>query len=100
MEKKALSILLKIVQNNSELSPLRKLGYYYSQIPILLSEAVKDGYLEHAGYFFKLSAEGVAFLSDYSDSENEHGIERWVLPQTNKTVTPCEKYDIIIPDKI
>ena len=79
---------------------MKNLGYYYSQITLLLSEAVEAGYLIRENLSYNLSEKGMKFLSGYSDRNNENGIERWVLPQANKKVTPCGKYGIVLPDKI
>ena len=100
MDQKTLSYLLRIIKKNSDITPLRSLGYFYSQIVFLLIEALDDGYLVHEGLTYKLSPEGTKFLLDYAEVNNEHGIERWVLPRTNMMVTPLGIYDIVLPKKI
>ncbi len=100
MDHKTLAYLLRIVKNNSDISLLTDLGYYYSQVILLLSEAVENNYLTRENLSYRLTEKGAKFLLSYSEQNNEKGIERWVLPQTNKMVISCGKYDIILPGKM
>lgn len=100
MSNEVLAKLLRTIKNNSDVSSIMQLGIRYSQIAILIEDAIKFGYVTNNGSKLAITQNGESFLEKYNQENHFKGAERWLSTRKEYMVTPIDKYDIILPKRI
>lgn len=93
-------LLLKLIDVNASLNPLRKKGLSHSQIAMLLQKAIDSGYVEYHEDVILLTATGKEVLKESLESLNYSGKNSWVLPQKEYYRKPVSSKVVFLPRKI
>lgn len=96
----SLLLLLNAVKNDIATASLMDAGYSYSQIAIIIREAVSAGFLQMDYNHLAITTSGNEKLRSLLSKEGFHGQEQRVLPNPRFRTTPIGKYDIMLPKRI
>ena len=90
--------LLKIIQNNSNLSPLVGMGYDYKEISDLITLAAKDGLIINNNGQLELTDEGVKKMEELTKVLKKHK-SNWIVPQMGDRIEKISEDFIYLPNK-
>lgn len=100
MNESSLIILLKIINVNGDLKSLRVRGYTYSQIAVILGEALSNRYIEKENEILQLSDSGKDMIRNYDLKKSTYKKHEWILPRKQFYEDPIERDIIILPKRI
>ena len=91
------AFLLKIVEMNGDIMPLRKRGISYSQIATLVEQQIQYGNIKPSDYRLMLTKKGKAVLKKNLDKIYHRTKDQWILPQEHLYKEPIPKDKILLP---
>ena len=92
--------ILHIIHCHLGIDSLIELGLEFSQISKLLSDVLKDGFVEDLGEDgLKLTDNGVKLLEALNQKLNPQNTNIWVLPSDENRIPKIDKFDIYLPKK-
>lgn len=99
LNESSLILFLQIIKNNGSIENLVQRGYEYSQIALLLSDILEEGYAEYEDDFIVITESGKRRLLELSNKYNRFNSSVWISPQEQYMIKNIEKFDIYLPCK-
>jgi hypothetical protein len=93
------SFLLKIINKNGNIEPLKELGYEYSQIVTFIKNEISDRNAEYKNGELKLTPKGIEILKNLENKTNKKGSSKWIEPELQSRISKLDKNDVFLPNK-
>lgn len=91
--------LLKIIDKNGNVEPLREFGYEYSQIISFISDEVIKNNAEHKNGKLSLTEKGKSLLGSLEEQKQVSGSKRWIEPEFQNRISKLDKNDVFLPNQ-
>ncbi len=92
--------ILSVVKYNRSLDELLADGLYYSQIALLINEAIENNYVEYDDkYQLSMTEKGENAYSEAKKEVFSQDKSDWVLPDTSSRIEKIEINEVYLPRK-
>jgi hypothetical protein len=92
-------LLLQLINSNSDVGPLVRIGLRYSQIARLLSQAIEEGYLIEEDDKLKLSEKGIFLMRSNRTEKRQRRDGGWISPEEGSRRKQESRFKIYLPPK-
>jgi len=89
--------LLKVINYNGNIEPIRLLGYEYSQIVMFINFEVSEQNAIYTNGKLILTDKGLSLLKELE--KNKKGSDRWIEPEIYSKISKTDKNDIYLPNQ-
>ena len=93
-------LLLKLIDSNLNLTPLRNRGLSHAQVALLLQDQITKGLVEITNESVCLTESGKEALNENLKKINVSPKRSWILPREEYYYKPLSQKDVYLPKKI
>lgn len=91
--------LLKIINKNGNIEPLKAMGYEYSQIVLFINKEIEVENAEYKNGELLLTGKGIKFLKELETKTLKRGSNQWIEPEIQSRISKLEKNDVFLPNQ-
>lgn len=99
LSRQARCYLLRIINSNGNIEPLREIGYEYFQIASFINIEIEQGNVESVQGVSVLTSKGLDELKILSSKNLKSGSSQWIEPEIQSKILNSGKKVLFLPNQ-